>query len=74
MADEEETKRYAIVASGAVLNIVLWDGKPPKKVGGLVFGWSPPAGTEAVECPEDVGLGWTYENGEWSPPVQATEE
>jgi len=49
--------RYAIVINGAVANVVIWDG---------VAQWTPDQG-EAVACPDEVGIGWTYD-GEFSAP------
>jgi hypothetical protein len=52
---------YAVIKNNEVTNIILWDG---------VSEWSPPEGTIAVACPDEVGLGWTYENGTFvAPPV-----
>jgi len=53
--------KHAIIMDGRVVNIVLWDGVEP---------WSPPnGGTLIMECPDNVGIGWTYEDGEFSPPA-----
>ena len=53
--------RYAIIENNEVTNATLWDG---------VTDWFPPEGTIAVACPDDVGPGWTYENGTFiAPPV-----
>ncbi len=59
----EESKRYAVVEGGKVINVVIWDGKP---------GWTPDAG-EAVACPNDVGIGWSYspkKKDKWAPPAK----
>jgi len=53
--------KYAIVENDEVINVTLWDGTTE---------WSPPEGTIAVACPDEVGPGWTYENGTFvAPPV-----
>jgi len=49
---------YAIIEQGKVTNVTLWDGITP---------WTPAAG-EAVACPENVGIGWTYDGTDWTPP------
>jgi hypothetical protein len=51
------SNRYAIVLDGTVINLATWDGESD---------WSPPEG-EAVQCGREVGIGWTYEDGEFSP-------
>jgi hypothetical protein len=54
---------YAVVASGTVINTILWDGEAD---------WSPPANTEVVVIPEgatSIGNGATYANGAFSPAV-----
>lgn len=48
--------RYAIVTSGVVANVILWDGVEP---------WE--CVEEAVACPDDAGIGWTYD-GEFHAP------
>jgi hypothetical protein len=55
-----EPERYAIVEAGLVINVVLWDGD--------IEAWSPPEGTEAIQCPDEVGISWTYADGEWVAP------
>lgn len=53
-------KKFAVVLDGLVVNTVVWDG---------VSDWNPNEG-EAIEAGEDVGIGWSYANGEFSaPPV-----
>lgn len=61
-----EMANYAIVESGAVTNVIVWDGNADVAAGG----WEPPAGTEAIEIPPDtvVGIGSTYSNGTFSAP------
>jgi hypothetical protein len=55
-------RRFALVRStdGAVVNVCVWDG---------VTEWddSLPSIT-VVECPEEVGPGWSYDGGAWNPP------
>jgi len=53
---------YAIIEAGKVTNITLWDG---------VSAWTPAAG-EAVACPENVGIGWTYDGQTWTAPEPET--
>lgn len=55
---------YAIVESGAVVNTIVWDGDASSL--------DLPDGMTAVLIPDDqsVSIGWTYENGVFSPPVQ----
>jgi hypothetical protein len=55
-------RRYALVRStdGAVVNVCVWDGVTP-------WGSTLPS-ISAVECPEEVGPGWSYDGGEWIPP------
>jgi hypothetical protein len=55
--------RYAIIEHGKVTNITLWDGVTP---------WTPAAG-EAVACPENVGIGWTYDGQTWTAPEPVPE-
>jgi hypothetical protein len=50
--------KYAIVEQNTVTNVTLWDG---------VSAWTPAAG-EAVACPDNVGIGWTYDGTDWTPP------
>lgn len=54
---------YAVVDSGVVINIVLWDGKAK---------WEPETGT-AVLTDGSVGVGWLYNNGGFIQP-EITEE
>ena len=53
---------YAIIEQGKVTNVTLWDG---------VSSWTPAAG-EAVACPENVGIGWTYDGEIWTAPEPET--
>jgi hypothetical protein len=55
-------RRYALVRStdGAVVNACVWDG---------VTEWDDSLPSIAVvECPEEVGPGWSYDGDEWNPP------
>jgi len=56
--------KYAIVENNEVTNVTLWDGTTE---------WSPPEGTIAVACSDDVGPGWTYDGSTFSPPVPEPE-
>lgn len=54
-----ETNTYAVVKSGVVANIVVWDGKSD---------WEPGDGTKAVVVPNDtlVEIGGTYDGTEFT--------
>lgn len=54
---------YAIIEQGKVTNVTLWDN---------VSAWTPAAG-EAVPCPENVGIGWTYDGETWTAPEPVAE-
>lgn len=60
-----QTNNYAIVASGAVTNIVVWDGASE---------WTPPEGAKAVLIPEGqaVDIGYTYDGMVFSAPAVVT--
>ena len=60
-----EVKRYAIVSGGQVVNVTLWDGETE---------WAPPEGQEAIPCPEEVGIGWSYADGDWTAPEPSSEQ
>lgn len=51
---------YAIVKDGIVTNLAVWDGKTK---------WKPNGGGELIEVKSDVGIGWTYSNNKFMPPV-----
>jgi len=51
--------RYAMIVDQVVENVCEWDGITP---------WTPPANTQAVLCPDDVGIGWTYDGVTWAAP------
>lgn len=57
--------RYVIIERGEVVNIFLWDGITP---------WAPPDKVLCLACPDHVGIGWTYDGQNWSPPAQAPQE
>ena len=57
-------KNYAIIDfANTVINVVVWDGKPP---------WTPPENCIAVAIPKggNAGIGWTYANGQFIAPPQ----
>jgi hypothetical protein len=49
--------RYALIVSGVVVNIAIWNG---------VSDWEP-ADMLVIACPDEVTIGWTYD-GEFSAP------
>lgn len=54
---------YAVIdGNGLIVNTILWDGGS---------GWTPPDGmtTQPIED-LPVGIGWSYINGEFTPPVE----
>lgn len=55
---------YAIIQSGKVMNIVIWDGGD---------GWSPPDGSTAVQLPEGapVDIGWSYDGTKFTASEQS---
>lgn len=55
--------RYAVVKSGTVTNIIVWDGGED---------WSPPDGSTAIELSQgaSVDIGWLYDGAEFSAPVE----
>lgn len=56
---------YAIIQSGAVVNVTLWDGDTEN--------WSPAAGQTAVALPagSPVGIGYVYDGTKFTTPVAA---
>lgn len=52
--------KYALVESGIVINVVLWDGVTFN--GKDADGWSPPEGVEAIKVKDgefpNIGLGY----------------
>lgn len=57
--------RYAMIRSGVVENVSLWDGD--------TFKWQPPADMLCIPAPDHVGIGWRYEGDEWLEPVVVEE-
>lgn len=57
--------RHAVIQGEHVVNVIIWDGAEP---------WQAPEGTEAVQCSNEVGPGWTYAGGEFIPPPVPDEE
>jgi hypothetical protein len=58
---------YAIIdATTLVINVIVWDSKPP---------WTPPEGCIAVVVPANssAGIGWTYVNGEFIAPPEVVD-
>lgn len=53
------TTRYAMIRAGRVENVVLWDGDTE---------WSPGPEWFVLDCPDFVGPGWTYHEGDWTAP------
>lgn len=54
---------YAIVESGVVVNVVVWDGNSE---------WQPPVGTTAVEVTAATGAAYVdlpYANGHFTAPT-----
>ncbi|MDW3779162.1 hypothetical protein QWU01_20355 [Kluyvera cryocrescens] len=49
---------YAVVEDNIVTNIVMWDGAEE---------WEPEKG-EAFPAPSNVGIGWSYVDGEYIAP------
>lgn len=57
--------RHAVVVDGAVVNVVLWDGKAEFDAGGDLV---------ALSDGSAVSAGWTIANGEWAQPSPVPEE
>lgn len=51
--------RWAVVQDGTVVNVIEWDGIKPYQAA---------HGTTLVQH-DEVGIGWTYENGELVAPI-----
>jgi len=51
---------YAIIKDNKVINTCVWDG---------VTEWQPPEGSEVVVLPENVGIGYEYNNGQFIAPA-----
>lgn len=50
--------QYAILTNGRVTNVIVADPEVAATIG-------------AVECPEGVGIGWSYDGKTWSAPAPA---
>lgn len=58
--------RYAIIRSGLVENVILWDGEAD---------WNPGDDVSVIDCPAEVGIGWTHdEDGFQAPPEPVVED
>lgn len=57
--------RAADVVDGEVVNVIVVEALPAPELDALVQG-------ELIECPDLVGIGWTYEPtklpNQWTPP------
>lgn len=53
--------KYAIIKNNIVINSCVWDG---------LTEWQPTEGDQVVEMPENVGIGYEYNNGQFIPPAQ----
>lgn len=53
--------RYALIDNGVVSNLILWDGETI-----VDFGSATPVICEDFE----VGVGWVFNNGKFSAPVE----
>jgi hypothetical protein len=52
---------YALVDNtGLVVNVIVWDGESD---------WQPPEGLTAVLITGNAGIGWSYIDGEFIPPL-----
>jgi hypothetical protein len=51
--------RYAVIKDGRVVNVVVWDG---------VSDWQPGDDVTVIDCPDDVGPGWTHSDEGFAPP------
>jgi hypothetical protein len=52
---------YALIDNtGLVVNVVVWNGKSD---------WQPPEGQQLVELSDGAGIGWTYSDGVFTPPL-----
>lgn len=58
------SSRLAIIRDGVVENVIV--APEPDS------GWLPPEGSVAIECPNTVGPGWTFQSGAWSRPSVTT--
>lgn len=58
---------YAIIQSGVVVNVVVWDGDAKT--------WSPPEGATSVIIPAGIALcvGWLYDGTSFQSPATTQE-
>lgn len=54
-------ERWAMVLNGIVENICLWDGNATT--------WQPPEIYTMVVAPDGVGIGWSWDGTNFSPPT-----
>lgn len=55
------TDRYALISGGVVRNVCLWNGD--------VHTWRPEPEYTAIQAPDNVAIGWTYDGTTWGEPV-----
>lgn len=53
--------KYALIRNNIVENVIVWNGDTNV--------WAPSADVVAVECPENVGVGWRYSNSGFLTPT-----
>ena len=58
-------QRWAMIENGVVVNVCSWDGD--------ITRWQPPVGVIMILAPDNVGMAWRYDNGEWLPPIPTPE-
>jgi hypothetical protein len=51
--------RYLLMSGNRVANVVVWDGETD---------WVAPNGVNVLVAPDGVGPGWTYDDGQFTPP------
>lgn len=55
------TMNYALIDNtGLVINVVILNSESD---------WQPPEGQQIVELTGDAGIGWTYSDGVFTPPL-----
>lgn len=60
-------ERYAIISNGIVINTIMWDGKSEA-------GLNPDEESILLQDDDAAGVGYTYNNGVFSPPPLTEEE
>jgi len=50
-----------MIKNGVVENVSLWDGDTNK--------WQPPEGITCIPAPDEIGIGWTWDESNWTAPV-----